>query len=153
MAVCTTKTAILSGGQQVVVPVDSRVHVGPVAVGHGQPVVRVGHRAQALLQLVALSALRPRPPHRLRRAAAAAADAATDAAADSSEAAAAAESRAPAVRAGGQRRAEREVAAARSGRRFQSGRQAHAVYLNQRRVFHSVFVGRRQRTTTTKQQQ
>lgn len=45
--------------------VDSRVQSGP-RVGHGQTVVRVGHRAQAFLEFVALAALRPGPPDRLR---------------------------------------------------------------------------------------
>lgn len=56
-------------------PVDSRVQSGP-GVGHGQTVVRVGHRAQALLQFVALAALRPGPPDRLRGPADAASNAA-----------------------------------------------------------------------------
>lgn len=144
---CTTKTAILSGGEQVV-PFDRRVEVGP-GVGHGQAVVRVGHRAQALLQLVALAALRPRPPDRLRRTADAAPDAAdaavkasagttakssADGSSEAAASAAAADASAAAVRRR-QRRAEREMA--RGRRRFggQSRRQAHAVYLNQRRVF------------------
>lgn len=82
--------------------VDSRVQSGP-GVGHGQTVVRVGHRAQALLEFVALAALRPGPPDRLRGPADAASNTAavkasaatdaynsscSDAAADSSAAAA-----------------------------------------------------------------
>lgn len=45
--------------------VDSRVQSGP-RVGHGQTVVRVGHRTQALLEFVALAALWPGPSDRLR---------------------------------------------------------------------------------------
>lgn len=56
-------------------PVDSCVQSGP-GVGHGQTVVRVGHRAQALLQFVALAALRSGPPDRLRGPADAASNAA-----------------------------------------------------------------------------
>lgn len=71
MAICTTKTGILSGGEQVLLPVvERRVQGGP-GVGHGQAVVRVGHGAQTFLQLVALSALRTGPPDRFRGAAAA----------------------------------------------------------------------------------
>lgn len=109
-------------------PVDSRVQSGP-GVGHGQTVVRVGHRAQALLQFVALAALRSGPPDRLRGPADAASNAAavkasaaydsscSDAAADAnaadasaaatdSSSAASAEPAASAVR----RRSEREMA-------------------------------------------
>lgn len=66
-------------------PVDSRVQSGP-GVGHGQTVVRVGHRAQALLQFVALAALRPGPPDRLRGPADAASNAAAAAAVKASAA-------------------------------------------------------------------
>lgn len=68
MAICTTKTAVLSGGEQVV-PVDSRAQRVP-GVGHGQAVVRVRYGAQTLLQLIALASLRPGPPDRFRRPAA-----------------------------------------------------------------------------------
>lgn len=66
-------------------PVDSCVQSGP-GVGHGQTVVRVGHRAQALLQFVALAALRPGPPDRLRGPADAASNAAAAAAVKASAA-------------------------------------------------------------------
>lgn len=132
MAICTTKTAILSGGQQVV-PVHGRVQRGP-RVGHGQTVVRVRDGAQALLQLVALAALRSRSPDRLRGpadaapgAAVKAADAAQGSADAASATAAAADCRSAPVQRP-RRRPEREVA---GRRRFgdESRRQAHAVYL------------------------
>lgn len=116
MAICTTKTGILSGGEQVLLPVvERRVQGGP-GVGHGQAVVRVGHGAQTFLQLVALSALRTGPPDRFRGAAAADAtpdDAAAAApAADEKYSAASApagDSHAAASAAVRRRRPEREV--------------------------------------------
>lgn len=146
MAICTTKTAILSGGEEVV-PVDRRAQGGP-GVAHGQTVVRIRHRAQTLLQLVTLAALRPGPSDRLRRAAAAAdapnataatADATASASAageitDTAATASTAEARRPDTSATGstsvrrpRRRAEREMTRRRFG--DHSRRQAHAVYL------------------------
>jgi len=159
VAICTTKTAILSGGEQVV-PVDSRAQGAP-GVGHGQAVVRVRHGAQALLQLVALAALRPGPPDRLRRPAAADPNAAAATAAAAATGVIAASAAAEAGRAESsessysssssssssysstsscssnvRHRTEREMARGRRGRfADQSGRQTHAVYLNQRRVY------------------
>lgn len=157
MAICTTKTAILSGGEEVV-PVDRHVHGVRPGVDHGhQTVVRVGHGAQALLQLVALAALRPGSPDRFRAAAddAAPNDTAAAAAAAaikaSCAAAAAEDAAAAAVRLHGRRLAAERELARRDGRRRrrrpcdrrrrrrrfrdQRGRQAHAVYLNQRRIY------------------
>lgn len=148
VAICTTKTAILSGGEQVV-PVDRRAQRGP-GVGHGQTVVRVRHRAQALLQLVALAALRPAPPDRFRGAAAtdATSDAAAAAAAATVKSSPEAESSAAATpdttaadhpsasAVSRRRRPEREMTRSRRRRLGdQSGRQTHAVYLNQRRIY------------------
>lgn len=135
-------------------PVDCRVQGGS-SVGHGQAVVRVGHRAQALLEFVALAALRPGSPDRFRRtpdaapnSAASAVKAAAAAAADPSGSASAVAKR------GGRRRRRPERKMARR-RRFgdQSRRQAHAVYLNQRRRIFLLRFGRAHRGDRTHETQ
>lgn len=101
--------------------VDSRVQSAP-GVGHGQTVVRVGHRAQALLQFVALATLRPGPPDRLRGPADAASNATavkastsynsscSDATADANAADSSSTAAYPAAATAMRRRNEREMA-------------------------------------------
>lgn len=104
-------------------------------VGHGKAVVRIGHGAQALLQLVALATLRSGPPHWLRATTAAddaAPSAATTDATDTADIASTddATAAAAAVHRWRRRTTKRKLT---GGRRFgnESWRQAHAVYLNQ----------------------